>query len=124
MVPYTRAVPLGDGDGVVGRPGVDDDDLVDQAVERTEARVEVLGLVADDDRSGQAHRTLPEVTAPSTDLVVRPEGPGEQPKGVQPLDPLTVVHVACGAAFALLPLRRIDQPPERRAELGHDPELL
>ena len=56
VVPYTRAVPLGDGDGVVGRPGVDDDDLVDQAVQRTEARVEVLGLVADDDRGGQAHR--------------------------------------------------------------------
>jgi hypothetical protein len=54
-------------------------------------------------------RALPEGTAPHTDLVVRPERPGEQATGVEPWDPLTVVHGACGAACALRHLLRIDQ---------------
>ena len=35
----------------------DDDDLVCESVERTEARVEVVGFVPDDDRGGEQHRS-------------------------------------------------------------------
>ena len=51
------AVLLGHRDRAVGRTGVDDDDLVDQAAERGQAGVETVGFVLDDDGGRQRHCT-------------------------------------------------------------------
>ena len=49
------AVTARNRDGVVTGSGVDDHDLVDDAAQRREARVEVVGFVADDDGGRQEH---------------------------------------------------------------------
>jgi hypothetical protein len=65
--------------------------------------LDVLGRV------GQEHRALSEVAAQHTDLVGRPERTREEAEGVETLDPLAIMDVACGAALDLLYLLRIDE---------------
>ena len=52
-----RTVLLGHRDRAVRRSGVHDDDLVDEAAQRGQARVQMIGVVLDDDRGRQQHRT-------------------------------------------------------------------
>jgi hypothetical protein len=60
-------------------------------------------------RIGEEHGALAEVAAQHTDLVCRPERTGEQPKGMEALDPLAVMHIAFGPPPNFLDLLRIDQ---------------
>src|SRR5262249_49840988 len=46
----------------------------------------------------QQHLPLPQVAAQHAHLLRGPEGGGQQAEGVQPLQPLAVVHVALGPA--------------------------
>jgi hypothetical protein len=57
---------------------------------------------------GDQHGTLAEVAAQDADLVRWPEGGGEQAKGVELLDLLTVEHVGLSAGH-VLELPRVDE---------------
>jgi hypothetical protein len=50
---------------------------------------------------GHEHRALAQVAAPNADLLLGPEGGGQQPEGVQLLDPLAVQDVGLAAGHVL-----------------------
>jgi hypothetical protein len=62
-------------------------------------------------------RFITQVAAEDDDLVLGAEGGGEQPAGVEPLEPLAVVHVALGAALQADGLAGIDDADGESAGL-------
>ena len=81
-------------------------DLLQLAVPLRQGLVQVLDMLG---RIGQAPRALPQIAAQHADLVGRSERPREEPEGVQPLDPLAILHSAFGAPLQLLHWWRIDE---------------
>jgi hypothetical protein len=57
---------------------------------------------------GHQHAPRPQVTAPHAPLVWGPQGPRQQTKGMEPLQPLAVVHITLRSPRHLLHLLRID----------------
>jgi len=58
---------------------------------------------------GEQHLAVAQVAAQHAPLVVWPEGPGAQPVGVQPLQPLTSEPSGCRAAGGALGVAGIDE---------------
>src|SRR6266446_434186 len=82
------------------------DDVLQLEVHLREGFLHMLDVLAG---IGEEHGALAEVTAQHADLVRRPERTSQQAKGMEALNPLTVMHVAFGPAFDFLDLLRVDQ---------------
>ena len=93
-------------DRATRHPGDVADDVRSLAMHLGERLLPRLDVLA---RLGEEHGALAEGTAPHADVVRRPERPGEQPKGMEALDPLAVMPIACGPTPHGLDLLRIDQ---------------
>ena len=87
-------------------PGASADDVLQLEMHLREGFVPMLDMLA---CVGQEHGAMAEVTAQHTDLVRGTKRPGQEAEGMQALDPLAVMHVACGPTFDLLDLLRVDQ---------------
>ncbi len=92
-------------DRQAGHPGDVADDVGQLQVHLLEGLLHVLNMVGG---VGHEHRALAEIAAQHADLVIGPEGGGQQAKGVELLDPLAVEDVGLAARHALQ-LPRVDE---------------
>ena len=110
----TLAAEDGLDDGQAGLAGDVADDLGELEVHQLKGLLHVLDVVADE---GHEHLPLPQVAAEDDDLVLGAKRGGEQPAGVEPLEPLAVVDVALGAALQAAGLAGIDDADGEAAGL-------